>query len=547
MDKTRANDELIDACLQGPGDGSAVEALEAALRADPKARERYVLACHLDATLAERAGAGGAGDTAGPPDRGRTAARSDRTRLWWSCVAGGVAAAVALVAAGLGLPGSGFPGREAGGVAAPPTPLVAGTLGRVVQKINCVWDNDAWSVASTNELSEGQTLRIERGFMEVGLNNGVSIVLEGPSQFTLTGLTSGSLDYGAAAIRAPEDFAGYMVETPTARLKDLGTEFGVRVDRLGRTDLFVFEGEVAVRERANDGRELGEGDVLLRADSGWRSGGPGGGPPRENQFPNALLLEDPPIRDAPTPPVREGLRLWYAGDSSVKTDGQGRVTAWGDLSNRDASRRRSAWQVEPRRRPSLEHDPSCGVAVLRFDGNDDCLITEPLRTGDNQTVLIVGSVDMSKRLGQVGWPSGAQFINYNGPPHLVLEYRRRMRSFIARSFADYDSTLATSGRVVSSAVADKRLFSAAYVYDHQNDRAELYLNGRIHGANGAKIAVAANGPRVIGMHCRLELAALKGDIAELMVFDRALPARDLQRLFAYLDDRYGNLEIGADD
>ena len=60
-----------------------------------------------------------------------------------------------------------------------------------------------------------------------------------------------------------------MIHTPTATVTDLGTEFGVEVDKQGRTTSHVFRGLVRVQVVAVDGNVQGTGQVLRENESVW--------------------------------------------------------------------------------------------------------------------------------------------------------------------------------------------------------------------------------------------------------------------------------------
>ena len=56
----------------------------------------------------------------------------------------------------------------------------------------------------------------------------------------------------------------FVVRTPTAIVTDLGTEFGVEVDKQGGTTSHVFRGSVRVQVVAGDGKTEGAAQVLAR-------------------------------------------------------------------------------------------------------------------------------------------------------------------------------------------------------------------------------------------------------------------------------------------
>lgn len=109
-------------------------------------------------------------------------------------------------------------------------------------------DNCQWG--KTDRFAEGQrlpaaTLQLERGLAVLRFDGGAAVVLEGPTQLQIESRGSARLASGRLTVRAPEEAAGFTVHTPASDVVDLGTEFAIKVDRSGATELHVLEGEVA--------------------------------------------------------------------------------------------------------------------------------------------------------------------------------------------------------------------------------------------------------------------------------------------------------------
>jgi hypothetical protein len=92
------------------------------------------------------------------------------------------------------------------------------------------------------------------------------------------------LAYGKIRITAPPTAKGFTVATPAANYVDLGTEFGLRVDRRsGASDLYVFDGQVNVAD-PQSGKILSE--VTGGESSRYVDGVTGAAPQfKENEFP----------------------------------------------------------------------------------------------------------------------------------------------------------------------------------------------------------------------------------------------------------------------
>jgi hypothetical protein len=117
-------------------------------------------------------------------------------------------------------------------------------------------------------LHEGQrlaagALRLARGTAVLRFDGGAELVLRGETELDLQSATQAKLLSGDVTVRAPDEAAGFKLHTPASELTDLGTEFAVKVDRSGATELHVLEGEVAYAPDAKTtGTVLNAGKAL---------------------------------------------------------------------------------------------------------------------------------------------------------------------------------------------------------------------------------------------------------------------------------------------
>jgi hypothetical protein len=125
-------------------------------------------------------------------------------------------------------------------------------------------------LTETASVAEVQSVKLTSGTVTLALANIGQVVVEGPAEFELRGQKRARLAYGRLKMRVTEEFGrGFVVETPGGEVIDLGTEFGLDVDRGGKTSLAVFEGMVDLRmpsmnsaEDRVERFELGEGAVI---------------------------------------------------------------------------------------------------------------------------------------------------------------------------------------------------------------------------------------------------------------------------------------------
>ena len=121
-------------------------------------------------------------------------------------------------------------------------------------------------------------INLASGLAEVTYDSGVKVLLQGPCTYRIESPSSGYLKVGRLTARVAESRGSrvesakpqaanpksqipnpkFVVETPSATVTDLGTEFGVDVDKLGATDSLVFVGSVKVLTVGDGKRPAGE-------------------------------------------------------------------------------------------------------------------------------------------------------------------------------------------------------------------------------------------------------------------------------------------------
>ncbi|USI27434.1 LamG-like jellyroll fold domain-containing protein [Alteromonas macleodii] len=90
-------------------------------------------------------------------------------------------------------------------------------------------------------------LHLSEGYSELTLENGVVLVLEAPVSLTLNSPDRVTVSQGRLVARVPKNAIGFRIDTPSAEIVDLGTEFGVDVSQSGDSQVHVLEGEIKAR------------------------------------------------------------------------------------------------------------------------------------------------------------------------------------------------------------------------------------------------------------------------------------------------------------
>jgi ferric-dicitrate binding protein FerR (iron transport regulator) len=153
----------------------------------------------------------------------------------------------------------------------------------------CKWEGGSLPTEQGARLGAGR-LRLAEGVARIVFDNGAELRLEGPADLELVGKDKCVLYAGRLVARVPEPAHGFIVDTPSAVLKDLGTEFGVSVADGKTADVQVFDGRVDVTHRGTGRVEaMRTGRSLRFAPDAVTDLGPGETPPplsADTQFPD---------------------------------------------------------------------------------------------------------------------------------------------------------------------------------------------------------------------------------------------------------------------
>jgi ferric-dicitrate binding protein FerR (iron transport regulator) len=157
-------------------------------------------------------------------------------------------AAIASIAAAITLLVSGIAYRRSQDppiVQSVDTPHVA-----VVTQSVGAYDGDGVAIRSGQRVMPGQ-LNLDRGVIRLDFVSGARVAIEGPAKIEVVDKMRLILLRGVVTAMIPESAIGFVVDTETAHVVDLGTAFGVSVGDDGTTDVCVFEGEVTVNRRGS--------------------------------------------------------------------------------------------------------------------------------------------------------------------------------------------------------------------------------------------------------------------------------------------------------
>jgi ferric-dicitrate binding protein FerR (iron transport regulator) len=222
--------ELCSAAVDGVLSASQRIRLEELLATSEDARQFYVKAMDLSASLAHYAGEMQLEAADVPLQRKRVwRSRSGR----WAAIA----AAVAVVATWWAMSGPAtIPLQDVVG----PAQFVA----RLTGIKDVVWPRESAQLKLGALLADGQRLSLSSGFAEVTFDSGAVVLIEGPAVLDVNSAWDARLVRGAIKANVPPQALGFRVSNRAVEVVDMGTEFSMIADGQGSADVMVLEGEV---------------------------------------------------------------------------------------------------------------------------------------------------------------------------------------------------------------------------------------------------------------------------------------------------------------
>jgi hypothetical protein len=230
------------------------------------------------------------------------------------------------------------------------------------------------------------------------------------------------------------------------------------------------------------------------------------------------------------------------------------VISWQDIVHGDNTSGEDAIQVDEAARPLLVRNAIHDKPAVRFDGESDYLLTTPLETTDDQTVVFVCQFGPQSFRKDRKW--GGQIINYDGPPSRylsdtlepgvlqigepLLESEFQPSLLTGQVFAGFiGSATVESGRVDAMPVGPEIPVIVAYVYDYEYESGKSYLmiNGKKYGEARAFAPQGITSRKIIGRHAWMQLY-FGGDLGEMMIYNKALSPEELAETTSYLADKY---------
>lgn len=125
-----------------------------------------------------------------------------------------------------------------------------------------VWDSEAPELSSP---LQPRRLRLREGMARIDFFNGARVAISGPCDFEVLSMGRAFCHSGRLSAEVPPQARGFVIDTPSGAILDLGTSFGLLVGD-EESDLHVFDGEVEL-EDSSERFLTGEGTRLIKGQS----------------------------------------------------------------------------------------------------------------------------------------------------------------------------------------------------------------------------------------------------------------------------------------
>lgn len=242
---------------------------------------------------------------------------------------------------------------------------------------------------------------------------------------------------------------------------------------------------------------------------------------------------------------RNEIHLWLRGDVGLEDDGNARAETWLDQSGQT----RHAEQTNSAKRPVIVADSINGEIGIKLDGGNDYLdLGQAMDFERDQalSILVVVKPDSSGGNGSILGKL------QNNSPHrghdflLYLNATDEIKSHLVGSWsssalaAEFDGTYANQFHVIN------------LNYDGSQSLAGLDL--QLDGVARSPSSTLANGPSATTRHGGIASIGsrngisnfFKGEIAEILVYERELTSQEKADVQAYLESRYGIEDTDGD-
>jgi len=124
-------------------------------------------------------------------------------------------------------------------------PVPPASVAKLTDGLDIKWADPGLPTELDGLLGPG-LMKLEEGYVEITFDEGARIILEAPTEINLEKSNRAFLKLGKLSADVPIQARGFKIDTPTASIVDIGTEFGLHVKEDGSSDIHVFKGKISL-------------------------------------------------------------------------------------------------------------------------------------------------------------------------------------------------------------------------------------------------------------------------------------------------------------
>lgn len=436
-------------------------------------------------------------------------------------------------------------------------PSQALPCGVLVDSVNAQWGDGAEPIAIGATLynqEEGYTLT--SGIARIRFDYGAEVIIEGPASFACQTGEELFLRRGRAYAYVPMEATGFSVNTPSSKIVDLGTEFGVQVSADRATEVHMLKGKAAVipGSRGRKGVSMNlEGGRAARVDT-------------TGQVEHIELEEDYFVRQissatgtvwrgdqiCPT----DGLIIHLRADSLSLNDGDP-VTVWPDSTTGD--RADGTVKVDPGVSvPTFKANAYNGLPAVHFNGPaKQALMSDQWSWSKNNGVTLVilctggnDSIDRVVHVGDIGGAVARSFaadVSSNSTGDTETGSGVRFNNGYSLTGAAVSNPIVKGQwhvgiRHISTGMRHEEVF---YSVDSVKPLGPLVSNEPFRTLNFARDGnvIAVGNGRLQGNWIGIR-DWYDGDVAEVLVYNKKLTTDEMRTVLRYFQDKYDHRLAG---
>lgn len=135
--------------------------------------------------------------------------------------------------------------------------------------VNAVFSGHESSTCGTRLFNREEPYYLKEGVIQITFDNGADAIIEAPCEFSLKSAGEMAIQSGRMYAKVSKEAQGFAVDTLTATIIDLGTEFAVKINYDGSSEVHVIKGKtelLTATHSAEPKREILDAGQARRVD-----------------------------------------------------------------------------------------------------------------------------------------------------------------------------------------------------------------------------------------------------------------------------------------